>query len=77
MEHELDYQKESFYEELNPLLKSGSIVKIYSWSRAKDQTSLLGLIKEHNYKIEIYTLMNFAKLMPNQPVALVLPKKLS
>ena len=75
MEHELDYQKERFYEELDPLLKNRSIVKIYSWSRAKDQAALLGLVKEHNYKIEIYTLMNFAKLMPNHPVAVVLANK--
>lgn len=75
MEHELDYQKPHFYEDLNPLLKSGSIVKIHSWSRAKDQAALLGLIKEHNYKVEIYTLTNFAKLLPNHPVAVVLPNK--
>ena len=75
MEHELDYQKPNFYEDLDPLLKRGSIVKIHSWSRAKDQAALLGLIKEHNYKVEIYTLMNFAKLMPNHPVAVVLPNK--
>ena len=73
MEHELDYQKPGFYENLDPLLKSGSIVTIYSWSRAKEQMSLLGLIKEHNYKVETYTLMNFAKLIPNRPLAVVLP----
>jgi hypothetical protein len=74
MEHDLDYQTANFYEELNPLLKSGSIVKIFSWSRAKNQTSLLGLIKEHNYRIEVYTLMNFAKLLPNPSPASVSQK---
>jgi hypothetical protein len=77
MEHELDYQKEGFYEDLNPLLKSGSIVKIYSWSRAKDQASLLGLIKEHNYTVQTYTVMNFAKLTPKHPVAVTLPNNAS
>jgi hypothetical protein len=74
MEHELDYQKANFYEDLNPLLKSGSVVKIYSWSRAKDQGPLIGLVKEHNYKIEVYTFMNFAKLMPNPRAAIVVQK---
>jgi hypothetical protein len=77
VEHELDYKKERFYEDLNPLLKSGSVVKIYSWSRAKDQASLLDLIKEHNYRIESYTLMNFAKLMPKLPTAVVVQKPAS
>jgi hypothetical protein len=77
MEHELDYKKEHFYEDLNLLLQSGSIVKIHSWSRAKDQASLLGLIKAHNYKIEAYTFMNFAKLMPNPPPAIVVRKPTS
>jgi hypothetical protein len=74
MEHELDYQTPSFYADLNPLLKSGSVVKISSWSRAKDQAPLLGLIKEHNYLVETYTFMNFAKLMPNSHAAMAAAK---
>jgi hypothetical protein len=66
MEHELDYQKPTFYDELNALLKSASVVKISGWSRAKDQASVLGLIKEHNYKVETYTVLNFARLTPNR-----------
>ena len=77
MEHDLDYQKPNFYEDLNPLLKGRFIVKVYSWSRAKDQVSLLELIKEHNYKVEVYTLMNFAKLMPNHPAAMDVQKPIS
>ena len=71
MEHDLDYQEPNFYENLNPLLKERFVVKIHSWSRAKDQVSLLDLIKEHNYKLEVYTMMNFAKLMPNHPATTV------
>ena len=77
MEHDLDYQKPNFYEDLNPLLKGGFVIKIYSWSRAKDQVSLLDLIKEHNYRVEVYTFMNFAKLMPNHPAAIVVQKPVS
>lgn len=75
MEHELDYQQPSFYEDLNPLLKSGSVIKVCSWNRAKDQAPLLGLIKEHNYLIETYTFMNFAKLIPSpqSPIAVRKP----
>ena len=74
MEHDLDYQKPNFYEDLNPLLKGEFVVKIHSWSRAKDQVPLLDLIKEHNYKIEVYTVMNFAKLMPNRSAAIIVQK---
>ena len=77
MEHDLDYQKPNFYEDLNPLLKGGFVVKIHSWSRAKDQVSLLDLIKEHNYRVEVYTVMNFAKLMPIRPAAMVVPNPVS
>jgi hypothetical protein len=76
MEHELDYQKPNFYEELSPLLKNGSIVNIYGWSRAKDQASLADLIKEHDYKVQPYTFMNFAKLMPNRPESIAIQKPL-
>ena len=65
VEHELDYVKPNFYEEVNALLKSGSIIKIFNWNRAKDQASLLELIKAHQYRIEAYTFMNFAKLLPS------------
>ena len=71
MEHDLDYQKPNFYEDLNPLLKGEFVVKIHSWRRAKEQVPLLALIKEHNYKIEVYTVMNFAKLMPNRSARIV------
>jgi hypothetical protein len=65
MEHELDYQNTNFYDQLNPLLKEGSVVKVAGWSRAKGEAALLGLIKEHNYRVEIYTFLNFARLSPN------------
>ncbi len=67
MEHELDPQKPTFYEELNAFLESASIVKIYNWSRAKGQTPILDLIKEHDYKVETYTILNFARLTPRPP----------
>jgi hypothetical protein len=64
VEHELSYEKPDFYQELQALLKEASIVKIYCWSRAKEQASIVALIKEHNYAVEAYTVLNFAKLTP-------------
>jgi hypothetical protein len=65
MEHELSYGKPNFDAELVAFLKSASVVKVASWSRAKDQAAILAIIKEHNYRVEEYTILNYAKLMPN------------
>jgi hypothetical protein len=65
MEYELDSQKPKFCEELQILMKSAHIVKIHGWSRARDHASVLGLIKEYHYKVQPYSILNFAILMPN------------
>jgi hypothetical protein len=70
MEYELNYEKPEFQEELNALMVKASVVKVYGWSRAKGQASVLDLIKRHNYAVQSYTTLNFAKLIPNRPTPL-------
>jgi hypothetical protein len=67
MEYELDYEKPEFQEDLIALMGKAAIVKIYGWSRAKDQLSVRELIKQHNYAVEAYTVLNFAKLIAPLP----------
>ena len=64
MEHELDSQKPAFTEKLTALMETASIVKIYGWSRAKEERAVIDLIKKHEYTIESYSILNFAKLLP-------------
>ena len=67
MEYELDFEKPEFQEELIALMGKGAIVKIYGWSRAKDQLSIRELIKQHNYGVETYTILNCARLIAPLP----------
>lgn len=71
MEHELDYQSPNFYNELIVLLKSAALIKVLNWGRAKEQTSLQALVKQHNYQVEAYTILNYAKLRPHAPGTLL------
>ena len=64
MEHELDSQAPKFEQELTTLLATASIVKVYGWSRAKDQSVVIELIKKHGYAVVVYSFFNFAKLHP-------------
>jgi hypothetical protein len=68
IEHELNYKDRTFYADLDPLLKSGSTIKVFGWSTARDQPPLLATIKDHNYRIEAYTFFNFAMLTPIHPL---------
>ena len=67
MEYELNYEGPEFQKSLCALMDKASIVKVYGWSRAKDQRSVHDLIKQHDYRIQAYTTLNFAKLIPNRP----------
>lgn len=66
MEHELDQEQPGFQQALTSLMESASRVKVYGWSRARQEPFVVDLIKKHNYAIEAYTILNCAKLKPAQ-----------
>jgi hypothetical protein len=64
MEHELTHPRPQFNHELSALLQSASIVKVFGWNGAKQDTDVISLIQQHHYNIEAYTFLNYAKLSP-------------
>jgi hypothetical protein len=67
--HELEFKMPGFHAELDALMGRACVVKIHGWSRAKDEALVLKLIKEHGYVVEVYTILNVAKLFPKFAVA--------
>ena len=59
-----NFKMPAFETELSTLLANRSIVKVYGWSRAKDQPAVLSLIKQHDYTLQTYTILNYATLSP-------------
>ena len=65
MEHELNYRAEpQFHEQLDALLQASSTVKVYGWKASQRDDAVISLIKRRQYRVEVYTFMNYAILAP-------------